>query len=67
MLVLKGVATQRTNINHITAPTSIEMERRIAGGAVLAIQLADEFVEAGLVRDMSALKLEDALSAQGVF
>lgn len=56
-----------TNIEDISAPTCIEMERRIASRTILRLELPDKLVEASLVRDVCARKLKNPLSSQSVF
>lgn len=43
------------------------MQRGVACWAVLRFDLANEFVETGFVRDVSARELKDALALEGVF
>lgn len=56
-----------TDIQHISSTARVQAQWRIAGWAVLRLELLDVLVEAGLVRDVGAGELEDALAAQGVF
>lgn len=43
------------------------MQRRLAGGAVLRVEFADELVEAGFVGHVRARKLQYSLALEGVF
>lgn len=55
-----------TNIQYVAPPTCVEMQRGVACRAVLGLDLSDELVEAGLVRDVSARELQDPLAAERV-
>ena len=55
-----------TKIENVASSAGVQPQRCVAGGAVLRIELLDVLVEAGLVRDMAARELQDALAAQGV-
>jgi hypothetical protein len=56
-----------TEVQDVAPPTGVEAQWGVALGTVLGFDLLDVFVEAGLVRDVAAGKLQDALAAQRVF
>ncbi|KAA8617964.1 RING-finger-containing ubiquitin ligase [Pyrenophora tritici-repentis] len=57
---------QPTNIEHISAPASIETQGGITRRAVLRLEFADILVEAGLMRHMAARELQYPLAPQCV-
>ena len=57
---------RRTKVEHVAPSAGIQAERRVARWAVLRVKLLDVLVEAGLVGDMTAGKLEDTLAAKGM-
>lgn len=57
---------QLLKIKNIAASAGVEGQWGVACRAVLRLKLADVLPEAGLVGNMAARELEDALAAQGV-
>lgn len=55
------------NINNVTAAAGIQMQRRIAGWAVLGLKFPNEFIKARLVGDVGAGELEDTFASKSVF
>lgn len=55
-----------TNIYHISSPTGVQVQWRIAGRTVLRIELANKLVKASLMADVRTRELKDALSPESV-
>lgn len=59
-----GGIIERTNIQNISASACIKSKRCIASRAMLRVDLANIFIEAGLMSNMLATELQDPLSSQ---
>ena len=58
--------SRHTHVQYIASSTGIQSERSFACWAGLCLELSDVFIEAGLVCDMCACELQDALAAKRV-
>ena len=56
-----------TDIQDISPTAGVQSQGRIAGGAVLALEFPNIFIEASLMGHMGAGELKDPLSAQSMF
>lgn len=53
---------KRTDVDDVASTTSIEVQRGVTCGTMLSFKLTDKLIEAGLVGDVRARELKDALS-----
>jgi len=55
-----------TNVQNVPAPAGVQVKWRIARWAVLPVHLTDELIEAGLMGNMRARKLQYSLASKSV-